>query len=110
MDDDLNTAQAIGHLFDIVRVLNQEVEQGGDPAVLRADRAVAEGTSWGPGAAGGRLRRADTGLGENVMKLLEERTAARTAKDWARADAIRAEVEQAGYAIEDTPMGRSLVG
>ena len=40
MDDDLNTAQAIGHLFDLVRVLNQEVEQAADPAALRADRAV----------------------------------------------------------------------
>jgi cysteinyl-tRNA synthetase len=104
MDDDLNTAQAIGHIFDLVRVLNQEVEQTADPAALRADRAVLREVLGILGLLGG-VGGDKAQVPENVTQLLEERTAARRAKDWARADAIRAEIENAGYGIEDTPHG-----
>jgi len=40
-----------------------------------------------------------------VAGLLEEREAARAAKDWARADAIRDQIAAAGIAVEDTPDG-----
>ena len=40
-----------------------------------------------------------------VRGLLDERTAAREAKDWARADAIRDQIKAAGVEVEDTPAG-----
>jgi len=104
MDDDLNTAQAIGHLFDLVRVLNQEVEQGGAPEALRADRAALTEVLGILGLLEG-VRGDAAQVPEAVMELLRERTTARQARDWARADGIRAEVEKAGYGIEDTPEG-----
>jgi cysteinyl-tRNA synthetase len=104
MDDDLNTAQAIGHLFDLVRVLNQGVEQGADEAALRADRAILRQLLGILGLLKS-VRGDETQVPEDVMILLEERTACRRAKEWARADAIRAEVEKVGYSVEDTPDG-----
>jgi cysteinyl-tRNA synthetase len=40
-----------------------------------------------------------------VRGLLDERTNARAAKDWARADAIRDQIKAAGIEVEDTPAG-----
>jgi len=104
MDDDLNTAQAIGHLFDLVRALNQEVDGGAAPASLRADRAVLRELLGILGLLEG-VRGEAAEVPECVTQLIRERVEARRLKDWARADAIRAEVEAAGYSIEDTPAG-----
>jgi cysteinyl-tRNA synthetase len=43
-----------------------------------------------------------------VAALVEARSAARTARDWARADALRAEIETAGWEVTDTPDGPAL--
>ena len=47
----------------------------------------------------------DLALVDEILQKAEERQAARKAKDWAKADAIRNELTAAGYAIEDTPTG-----
>jgi cysteinyl-tRNA synthetase len=104
MDDDLNTAQAIGVLFDIVRLVNQEVESGVEAPVLRADRAVLRELS----GILGLLR--DVGVAEDAIppeieRLARERAEARSAKDWARADQLRGRIEDAGYRVEDTSDG-----
>jgi cysteinyl-tRNA synthetase len=104
MDDDLNTAQAIGHLFDLVRVLNQQVERGAARETLRADRAVLRELLGLLGLLEG-LRGEWAQVPAAVMELLKARTDARKARDWAKADSLRAEIERAGYAVEDTPDG-----
>jgi len=104
MDDDLNTAQAIGHLFDLVRVLNQEVEKGVAPEVLRADRAVLRELLGVLGVLEG-LKGETAEVPAAVMDLVKARADARKARDWARADSLRGEIEKAGYAVEDTPDG-----
>ena len=45
---------------------------------------------------------------EDDLRLLDERTAAKKAKDYARADEIRAELERRGYIVKDTPQGAVL--
>jgi cysteinyl-tRNA synthetase len=40
-----------------------------------------------------------------VMALVEQRTQARTAKNWAESDRVRGEIEAAGYTVKDTPQG-----
>ena len=58
--------------------------------------------AWATGRSDDRLTEVVDAL---VKGLLEERTAAREAKDWARADAIRDQIKAAGIEVEDTPTG-----
>ena len=58
--------------------------------------------AWATGGSDDRL----TGVVDALVRgLLDERTAAREAKDWARADAIRDRIKAAGVEVEDTPAG-----
>lgn len=104
MDDDLNTAQAIGHLFELVRVVNQELEAGADERVLRADRAVLRELSDILGILQ-HLSDTEEEVPDEVARMVRERADARAAKDWERADELRAAIEAAGYVVEDTPDG-----
>jgi cysteinyl-tRNA synthetase len=104
MDDDLNTAQAIGVLFEMVRLVNGAVEAGADQAELRADRAVLRELSDILGLLQD-IRGAADQVPEDVAALVRERGEARAAKDWARADELRGRIEGAGYAVEDTSEG-----
>ena len=103
MDDDLNTAAATGFLFEMVRVINQEIETAAAAEQLRADRAVLREVTGILGLLE-RVGKADEVPAE-IQQMAEDRAAARTAKDWARADELRAAITEAGYAVEDTPGG-----
>ncbi len=122
MDDDLNTAGALGHVFGMVRLVNRILEDkslrnkegtrvllerfgrlasawsdvlgvfGADPAAfleeLRDTRAVRAGIDM-----------------DRVRSLMEERAAARAAKDFAKSDATRDELAAMGIEVRDTPSG-----
>jgi len=117
MDDDFNTAAALGHLFDAVRALNRlapaepsaERERAGmflagydllDPlfGVLGLLREPSAEHFQGAGAAG-RM-----GEGE-ILAGIDARRAARAAKQFAEADRIRKELEAAGVLLEDGKAG-----
>ena len=104
MDDDLNTAQAIGYLFELVRTINSEMESGADDAVLRIDRGVLRELSDILGLLQ-HTKTADESVPEEIAKMVQERSEAREAKNWARADELRAAIEAAGYLVEDTDTG-----
>ena len=55
-----------------------------------------------------RSRRPSDAAPAEVTALVEARTAARAARDWARADALRAELEALGWDVTDTPDGPEL--
>ena len=104
LDDDLNVSSAWGVVFDWVRNCNRRLADNS----MDASTAAAELTAW---------ERIDTVLGvgkaeeeapAEFIALLEERAAARKAKDFARADAIRDELTAQGWVIEDTPNGARL--
>ncbi len=116
MEDDLNTAQALAAVFDLVRDVNTAADRGafaqGDaPAVLalleKFDRifAVIEGSdaarlvSLGLAAAGAEISDAE------VEKLIAERRAARKRRDFAASDRIRQELADRGIILEDTKDG-----
>ena len=101
MDDDLNTADALGVIFEYVRDMNASLNEHSSRA------AVEKGVNALNEMAGvlGLLRRKADLVPEDVKALVEERQAAKKARDFAQADALRAQIEQMGYVVEDTPKG-----
>ncbi|MEG2652943.1 MAG: cysteine--tRNA ligase [Ruthenibacterium sp.] len=105
MDDDLNTVNALAALFDFVRECNT-LAASSSPAALVQAAAMFDTLA---GVLGIVQHREKSGVPADVTELVQARTDAKKAKDWARADAIRDELAQKGYAVEDTPQGPKLV-
>lgn len=105
MDDDLNTADALGVLFDLARATNTFVsEPRGKKAVEAAKTLYDELT----GVLGLLQHKGEAAVPAEATAMLEERQLARKAKDFARADALRDALKEMGYAVEDTPQGAKL--
>jgi cysteinyl-tRNA synthetase len=115
MDDDFNSARAVGIAFDAVREINRVLDAG-----RPKDAACPVGLLRSTGATLGlfarppsefleafrRKRASNTGIsGEEVEALIAERAAARKARNFARADQIRAELAERGVTLEDGPSG-----
>jgi cysteinyl-tRNA synthetase len=105
MDDDLNVSAAWGTVFDWVRETNRQVAEG-QLAPAQAAAALAAWTRvdsvFGLGV------KADAEAPAEIVALLAERQAARKAKDFKRADTLRADLKAHGWLIEDTPAGPKL--
>jgi cysteinyl-tRNA synthetase len=110
MDDDFNTPQALGVLFDLARALNEERDRSASDQSARAALAagVAQLRNLG-GALGLFERRAQAaGPPADVERLVAERLTARERRDFGRSDELRAEIAARGWAVEDTPAGPRL--
>ena len=104
MDDDLNTADAIGVLFELVRAVNTAVE--GTPTkafAAECRKALHEFTD----VLGLLYQKKEEEQGDDgaIEALIQARTAAKAAKDWAKADQIRDQLKEMGIEIKDTPNG-----
>lgn len=106
--DDLNVSAAFAALFDLVREVNRLLDaapQGGNVI-----RAVQECLSRMDSVlAVCQAEAADNQVPEEIQHLAGERQAARKARDFARADALRKTLEEKGWLIEDTPKGARLL-
>jgi cysteinyl-tRNA synthetase len=101
--DDLNISAALAAVFDLVRSVNKRIDAR-SLSTADAGRVI----EW--------LRRVDTVLGvlpeasdelePDLAKLLDERIAARTARDWAASDRLRDELAARGISVEDTRDGQ----
>jgi cysteinyl-tRNA synthetase len=120
MDDDFNTPQALGVLFDLVREINQASDAG-----LSIDKAQSVLVSLAREVLGLKLPRIisvevsdrisiratvnatviPSAVTERVNRLVEERERLRKAKKWQEADKIRAKLDEMGVTLEDTPEG-----
>ncbi len=110
MDDDLATPAAIAVLFDTVRAGNRAADSAPHAADVRAMLGVLgldpADPAWDDAArAGGDDAALTAAVDVLVTGLLDQRAEARTAKDFARADAIRDQIKAAGIEVEDTPTG-----
>jgi cysteinyl-tRNA synthetase len=121
MDDDFNTARAIGYIFEAVRLINSYLGEGFQDRAAsrfvlnRTERIIREiGQVLGlfledPGVyvEQDRVREACNLVFdmEEVDRLVEERNIARRSRDWKKADAIRQALAARGVTLKDTPTG-----
>ena len=102
MDDDFNTADAIAAIFELVKFINTSTDGESSKAYLSA---LHEQIRELCDVCGLIVDRKEEMLDEEIEKLIEERQAARKAKNFARADAIRNELLEKGIVLEDTREG-----
>ena len=105
MDDDLNTADALGVLFDFARWINIFATNAHTKDAIDAVKARFAELN---GVLGLVVKERKEDFPEEALALLEARKEAKKAKDWAKADAIRDELKAMGYAVEDTREGAKL--
>lgn len=102
MDDDLNTADGIAAVFELVRDINVSVLASDSKELIAyAAKLFDELTD----VLGLVYNRKTDSLDSEIEALIAERQAARKAKNWAEADRIRDELKAQGIVLEDTPQG-----
>ena len=106
MDDDLNTADAISVLFDLARQINITLEAPHSAAFLSEILGLFEELT---GVLGILNEEREVQVSDEVKALVEARTAARAAKDWAKADEIRDTLSAMGVIVEDTKDGPKIL-
>lgn len=104
MDDDLNTADAMGAVFELVRDVNQNLSADSDKAaVKKALDALLEMCD-----VLGLLMKKNDSLPEDVQSIAAERELARKNKNWGRSDELRDQLKAMGYTVEDTKEGQKI--
>jgi cysteinyl-tRNA synthetase len=105
MDDDLDTPGALATVFDLARRANAAADAGETAAAACGARTAA----WLAAALGLRLQ-GDAGhhVDEAAAELVRKRDESREARDWASADTLRAELEAAGWLVEDSAEGTRI--
>jgi cysteinyl-tRNA synthetase len=115
MDDDLGTPAAVAVLYDTVREGNKCLAEGDTEGLEAAASSVLlmldvlglnpADEAWGTAGADTESAKLTDAVDALVQALLAQRAAAREAKDWAAADAVRDQLKSAGIEITDTPNG-----
>ena len=104
MDDDLNTADAIGKLFELVRAANAGLDEHSPKAAVKA---VLDTLDELAGVLG-ILSRKTAADDAKVQELLAQRAEARANKNWAESDRLRDEIVAMGYVLKDTKQGQQI--
>mgnify|MGYP000450921011 FL=1 len=102
MDDDFNTADALAAVFDLVKFINTSAGENSSKAYLENLLKLLKKLT---DVLGLIVDKKEELLDEEIENLIQERQAARKAKDFAKADAIRDELAQKGIILEDTREG-----
>lgn len=106
MDDDLNTADGISAVFELITAINTRTSGGATRAFAgKALETLMEFCD----ILGLLQEEEDESVDPEIQKLVDERQAARKAKDFARADAIRDELKARGITLKDTPQGVQII-
>jgi cysteinyl-tRNA synthetase len=105
MDDDFNTAGALGHLFDFVKAINQARDEGADQDSLESAQAVLVNLSgvWGLDLAAPEIEGGEAEI--FIDLLIEIRTKLREEKLWELSDLVRDKLEELNVLLEDSAQG-----
>ncbi len=107
MDDDLNTADGIAAIFELVSEINLDVKDGASKSFAKEALARIKELTDVLGIFCGDDE--EEGLGDDIQALIDERQAARKEKNWARADEIRDQLAAMGITLKDTPQGVQVI-
>ena len=107
MDDDLNTADGIAAIFELVSDINLEVKDGTSKSYAEAALAKIKELTDVLGIF--TQEDEEAGLGDDIQALIDERQAARAEKNWAKADEIRDKLAAMGITLKDTPQGVQII-
>lgn len=101
MDDDLNTADAVSSIFDLVRDINSNINESSSNDIVK----FALDLYMELAGVLRILNKKEESLDDEIEKLIEERQQARKNKNWSLADKIRDDLKDKGIILEDTPQG-----
>lgn len=101
MDDDLNTADALAAIYDLIRDANGSLKPESSKAVVKASLDMLMELS----EVLGLLSKKEESIDDEIEALIEERQKARKEKNWALSDKIRDDLKAQGIVLEDTPSG-----
>ncbi len=104
MDDDLNTADAISVIFEIVSEANKQLAGGLSKETIEYTAALIREL----GGVLGLLAEKEDVLSDEITALVEERAKARADKNWAKSDEIRDTLRDMGIIVKDTPQGQQI--
>ncbi len=104
MEDDLNTGEALGAIFELVKEINLNVNDGVQSKSL-VEYAIKIFDELMNVLGLLYNRNAEKNLDDEIEALIQARNDARKAKNWAEADRIRDELKAQGIVLEDTPQG-----
>ena len=104
MDDDLNTADALGAIFELVRDANISINE--DSSRKAAEYALDSLSSLC--GVLGFLAKENESFPEEIENMIIEREQARKNKDWKKSDELRDALKEAGYIVEDTKQGQKV--
>lgn len=107
MDDDLNTADAISAVFELIKEINTAAKDGVTEEFARKCLGLLDELTGVLGLL--RENEEESGIDDEIQQLVDERQAARKAKNFARADEIRDILKARGITLEDTPQGIRIV-
>ena len=102
MEDDLNTAGALGEMFEMAKIININASETSTKEALEKALSVFMIPA---GIMGLLTKENEELLDEDIQKLIDERQQARAEKNFARSDEIRDLLKAKGIALEDTREG-----
>ena len=102
MDDDINTADAISVIFELVKYVNISIDENSTLDTVNVAKNMIKELSQVLGVS---VEKKQEFLDEDIEKLIEERNNARKEKNFKRADEIRDMLKESGIILEDTRQG-----
>ncbi len=101
MEDDINTADALAAIFDLVKEMNRYLDNYKSQLIIKSAYELFIELS----NVLGLLQKTEERLDREIEELIEKRQQARKEKNWSLADKIRDELKEKGILLEDTPQG-----